>query len=297
MPTTRAVTDSQVKEAVRDWWAASPMTYGTVHGQAAYRRQDGLIDSVTLGSREFFENVDRTFYAWCRGLHGEAGPFSNIFPYTRYRGKKVLEVGCGMGTMAMNWALQGADVTAVDLNPVAVRQTQRRFEIFGLQGRIQETDARHLPFEDQEFDYAYSWGVLYHSPDMKRSAQELIRVLKPGGDFGVMFDNRRSVYYWYLVRYLEGFLHLESKFLDPLELASRYTDGFREEGNPYTWPITPREAIHLFSPYSHNVKVDVGGNVEYPFPHSIRRHLPKRLRQAWSDRFGWTMWVTGTRTA
>ena len=54
---------------------------------------------------------------------------TGIFPYDRYRGGRVLEVGCGMGTMASIWAREGAHVTAVDLNVTAVEQTRRRFEL------------------------------------------------------------------------------------------------------------------------------------------------------------------------
>jgi 2-polyprenyl-3-methyl-5-hydroxy-6-metoxy-1,4-benzoquinol methylase len=52
-------------------------------------------------------------------LHNEAGPFGAIFPYAAMRQRKVLEIGCGMGSMAMNWAKHGADVSAIDLNPGA----------------------------------------------------------------------------------------------------------------------------------------------------------------------------------
>ncbi len=62
----------------------------------------------------------------------------------------------------MNWAKQGAHVTAVDLNPVAIAQTKRRFELLGLRGDIREMDANSLQFDDASFDYVYSWGVLHH---------------------------------------------------------------------------------------------------------------------------------------
>ena len=53
-----------------------------------------------------------------------------------------------------------------------------------------------------------------------------------------MLYHRRSLLHWYLTEYVEGFLHYERRFLDPLELASRYGDAAREEGNPHTWPVT-----------------------------------------------------------
>ena len=174
------------KQDIRDWWSTNPMTYGQDHGHAAYA--DGKYE---FGERTFFERVDREFYSWNVPLHA-ARPFDQLFPYETYVGKPVLEIGCGMGTMAMNWAKNGAKVTAVDLNSVAVEQTSRRFKVFELEGTICQSDANNLPFASESFDYVYSWGVLHHSPNLERSLSELIRVLVPGGQFGIMLYNRRT---------------------------------------------------------------------------------------------------------
>src|SRR5687767_14338510 len=96
---------------VQRWWTENPMTYGSVHGTTTY--EDGHLEP---GTREFFERLDREFYSWNVPLH-DRRPFDRLFPYEAYAGKRVLEVGCGLGTMAMNWAKAGAAVTAVDLNP------------------------------------------------------------------------------------------------------------------------------------------------------------------------------------
>ena len=153
-----------IKEEIRDWWAAAPMTYGEVHGDADYVRPDGTVEQVDIGTRRFFELADERFYSWNKPLHEGGVPFSGIFDYPRYAGKKVIEVGCGMGCMAMNWAARGARMTAVDLNPVAVQQTEKRFKAFGLEGTFMEADGEHLPFDDNSFDYAYSWGVPASQP-------------------------------------------------------------------------------------------------------------------------------------
>src|SRR5579872_2555143 len=221
-----------VKNDVERWWAENPMTYGRTHGQTDYREAE---QQPQRGTLEFFQNVDAAFYAWNASLHSADGRFAKLFPYHRYAGRRVLEIGCGMGTMAMNWALRGAEITAVDLNPTSIEQTKSRFALMGLSGHIQQADANVLPLEDASFDYVYSWGVLHHSPNLQMSMRELLRVLRPGGEFGVMLYSRHSVLYWYSIRLLEGFLHGESLFLDELGLASRYTDAGADEGNPHTW--------------------------------------------------------------
>src|SRR2546423_15727 len=107
--------ETRSKQPIENWWAAFPMTYGHHHGTPQYEGQGGAED-YPLGSREFFERVDQTFYSWNVPLHDQSGKFSRIFPYAKYRDKQVLEIGCGMGTMAMNWASHGAHITAADLN-------------------------------------------------------------------------------------------------------------------------------------------------------------------------------------
>lgn len=289
-----------LKSDIRDWWASNPMTYGAEHGVTEYGRPDGTVERVEIGSRRFFELADETFYGWNAPLHTEAGRFGRIFDYGRYRGGRVLEVGCGMGCMAMNWALQGAQVSAVDLNPVAVRQTTARFAAFRLEGDIKEADGETLPFADESFDFVYSWGVLHHTPGMRHALAELHRVLKPGGRVGVMLYNRRSLLYWYVMWYLEGIVNLESKFLTPLELASRYSDGDRRDGNPHTWPVTRREVRQDLMAQFAALEIETFGTdvpwiLDHWFPELGSRLLPRPLIAAVARRWGWSLWITGEK--
>ena len=285
-----------IKDQVKQWWAGNPQTYGDTHGQAVYGGK-----AVEPGSLEFYEQVDRKFYSWNRSLHG-AAPFDRLFPYSDYpRGSRVLEIGCGMGTMAMNWAKRGVQMTAVDLNPVAVERTRRRFELMLLDGDIHPEDGNLLSFADNAFDYVYSWGVLHHSPNLEQSVAEMMRVLRPGGGFGIMLYNRRSLLYGYMTRYLEGFLHGEARHLAPLALASRYADGGFEEGNPHTWPVTRNELLAMFSPKARDVKVRVLGTeldslFRLMLP-GVGLLVPRIVAKAWARRWGWSLWAWGHRDA
>ncbi len=289
----------EIKEAIRRWWADFPMTYGDEHGNTDYRQGAGSA-GVPLGSREFFENADATFYRWNEPLHTGDAKFGKLFDYPAYHGKRVLEVGCGMGCMAMNWARQGARVTALDLNPVAVAQTSRRFDLFGLEGDIREVDGESLPFADATFDYVYSWGVLHHTPGTERAVAELHRVLKPGGAVGVMLYNRQSLLYRFIVRWQEGFVNLERRWLDERALASRYSDGDRREGNPHTWPVT-RDEIRdvLFRDFADVRTVVLGTDV----PNVLNawgnelgtKGMPKPAVAALARRWGWSLWTTAMK--
>jgi ubiquinone/menaquinone biosynthesis C-methylase UbiE len=283
------------KKDIQNWWAENPMTYGETHGQTIFKEH-----TFQMGTREFFDRIDQEFYRWNTPLHHQK-PFDKLFPYDLYQDKNVLEIGCGLGTMLMNWAKNGALCTAVDLNPTSIEQSKKRFELLDLTADIRLEDANKLPFEDHSFDYVWSWGVLHHSPNIELSIKELFRVLKPGGGFGIMLYNRQSFYQWYMTDYVEGFLHRESTFLKPLELNSRYGDGHREEGNPYTWPVTQKEGLNLLKPFSNDARVQILGTdldcVLRLMMLGINSFMPKFILKALARRWGWSLWFYGTKNS
>lgn len=282
-----------IKANIQNWWATNPMTYGATHGQTTY--EDG---AMQMGTQQFFDRLDQEFYSWNKPLHDQK-PFDRIFPYAQFKGQEVLEIGCGLGTMLMNWARNGAICTGVDLNPTSIAQTQQRFRLHDLQADISLQDANNLPFANSKFAYVYSWGVLHHSPNLELSIHEMLRVLKPGGSFGIMLYNRASLYQWYMTDYIEGFLHNENRFLNPLELNSRYGDGHREEGNPHTWPITKSEGLAMLSPFAKDAQVKILGTdldsvLKFMLP-GVSQHIPKPIIKALARRWGWSLWFYGTK--
>jgi len=118
-------------------------------------------------------------------------PFAD-FPSAR--GRRVLEIGVGLGADHQRFAESGALLSGIDLTERAVEHTQRRLALFGLSSELAVGDAERLSFGDNTFDIVYSWGVLHHSPDTPRAVSEVHRVLKPGGKALIM------VYYkWSMV--------------------------------------------------------------------------------------------------
>jgi SAM-dependent methyltransferase len=299
-PEQTSVTQHTSPPEVRQWWTDNPMTYGVEHGTSSYVRPDGSQQAVAFGSDQFFAQADDVFYRWNPALHPGGRPFSKIFDYDAYVGQNVLEVGCGMGCMAMNWGQQGAKLVAVDLNPVAVTTAQLRFRRRDLAVPVAQVDAQNLSFADGSFAFVYSWGVLHHSPRLRRSLREVHRVLRPGGSAGVMLYHRRSLLYRWMVKWNEGFLGLEDHFLDELALASRYSDGDRQEGNPHTWPITIKEIQEdLFTDFEElTVEVlgtDIPDILDSWFPKLGSRLLPRAVLDALSRRFGWSLWIVAKK--
>lgn len=108
------------------------------------------------------------------------------------RGRRVLEIGVGMGADLLRWARAGADVTGVDLTHRAVAVTIDRLAREDLSADVRVADAEALPFADGEFDLVWSWGVLHHTPRTDTAILEACRVLRPGGRLKVMLYHRRS---------------------------------------------------------------------------------------------------------
>jgi len=124
----------------------------------------------------------------------ELEPYIRSFAdFERTRGKKVLEIGVGLGADHEQFARAGAELVGLDLTYRAVAHTRGRFERAGLVASLGVGDAESLPFADSVFDLVYSWGVIHHSPDTGRAVDEIWRVLRPGGIARVMIYHRYSV--------------------------------------------------------------------------------------------------------
>jgi ubiquinone/menaquinone biosynthesis C-methylase UbiE len=114
--------------------------------------------------------------------------------FPRYHGKKMLEVGVGMGTDFLQWVRSGAEAYGIDLTPEGVRHTLTRLELYGLTAKeVRVADAESLPYSDNMFDLVYAWGVIHHSPNTEKALAEIVRVLKPGGTAKIMVYNRHSL--------------------------------------------------------------------------------------------------------
>jgi len=249
-----------------EWWEQNPMTYDwerTLHLQP--------------GTREWFEEIDRRFLEsayFARSADGN--PFGRFLRPNQIAGKKVLEVGCGMGTHASLLARAEADLTAIDLTDRAVATTRRRFELFGLPGQIEQADAEHLPFDDDSFDVVWSWGVIHHSSRTEKCVAEIARVLRDGGRLLLMVYYRPSLVYYLNCGLIRG-IFFGQLLRKPLQkIYEDSSDGF------YARVFDRAELRELLSPYFHDIELNVVGLKAELFP-IPRTRFKKMLEHATPD--------------
>ena len=100
-------------------------------------------------------------------------------------GHRVLEIGCGTGSLLLAVARRqpGVEVIGIDPDPGALRRTRRKADRAGLPIRVERAFAGELPFPDGSIDRILSSFMLHHldEDEKPRAVREIRRVLRPGG--------------------------------------------------------------------------------------------------------------------
>jgi SAM-dependent methyltransferase len=143
------------------------------------------ITTHPVGSRGFFDDLDQYHFEKLHHL-------LRLVQFDGYRGRSVLEVGCGAGVDLARFARGGATVTGVDLSPSAIELARANFGQQGLSGDLRVADGEHLPFPEASFDLVFAHGVVQYTADPRRLVEEVRRVVKPGGEAVFQVYNRVS---------------------------------------------------------------------------------------------------------
>jgi len=243
-----------------------------------------------VGSREYFDEVEARKY--------RVEPHIPAFAeFERWKGKKVLEIGCGIGTDTIRFARAGARVTAVDLSEESLAVAKRRAGVFGLEDRISfhRVDAERLsevvPVET--YDLIYSFGVIHHTPHPENAVREIRKYMGPQSVLKMMVYHRHSYkVLWILLAFGNGaFWKLD-------ELIARHSEA--QTGCPVTYSYSRRSVRDLLK----GLTVESAG-VEHIFPYRIAeykryeykktwlfRRMPASLFRFLERRWGWHLCVT-----
>jgi 2-polyprenyl-3-methyl-5-hydroxy-6-metoxy-1,4-benzoquinol methylase len=246
-----------------------------------------------VGSKEYFDEVEARKYL----VEPHVPAFAE---FDRWTGKRVLEVGCGIGTDSINFARAGASLTAVDLSGESLRVAAQRAEVLGVADRIRFVQANAEELTDvlgtESYDLVYSFGVIHHTPHPERALSAMRQLAAPGGTLKLMVYHRRSWKVFWIVAAEGG-----GRFWNTDELVAEHSEA--QTGCPVTFTYTRREARELVE--RNGFRVD-HVSVDHVFPYRVRdyveyryvkkphfRWMPEPLFRAFERRFGWHLLVTG----
>ena len=139
-----------------------------------------------VGTKAFFEDLDDYRFDKLHYL-------PQLVDFSSFRGQRLLEVGCGIGTDLVRFAKGGARVTGVDLAQTAIDLARKNFELNGVTAdELRVANGEALPYADASFDVVYGHGVIQYTANAPQLIREMHRVLKPGGTGIFMVYNRVS---------------------------------------------------------------------------------------------------------
>ena len=139
-----------------------------------------------VGTRRFFDDLDEYRFDKLRYL-------PQLVDFSAFRGQRLLEVGCGIGTDLLRFARGGARVTGIDLSKTAIGLAEQNFALHGeTPEELRVANGEALPYADAAFDVVYGHGVIQYTANPARLVTECARVLRPGGTGIFMVYNRVS---------------------------------------------------------------------------------------------------------
>lgn len=230
-----------------------------------------------LGSREYFDEVEHRKHFVEHHIPGFA-------QFERWNGKRVLEVGCGIGTAAVNFARFGADYTGVELSQASLDLARQRFDVYGLKGRLALCNAEELSrhVESNYYDLVYSFGVIHHSPNQRAIVKEIRKVICDDGEFRCMLYAKNS---WKDIMIEAGFDQPEAQRGCPY--ATTYTLEMVHDLYNDLFEVVSSNQAHIF-PYV----VEKYVNYEYELQPWFKA-MPPEMFAALERRLGWHMLIVG----
>jgi ubiquinone/menaquinone biosynthesis C-methylase UbiE len=233
--------------------------------------------SQPIGTKEYFDEVEKRKYFVEPHIPGFA-------QFERWKGKRVLEIGCGIGTDTINFARAGALVTAVDLSDESLKLAKQRAKVFGLDDKIifYQANAEELtsrvPVE--AYHLVYSFGVIHHTPNPRSAIAQIKHYMGPSSELRIMLYAKNS---WKNIMIEAG--------LDQPEAQS---------GCPVALTFTPHDVRDLLDGF-HVLEM----KQDHIFPFVIEKYvkyeyeivpwfsaMPKDMFVALEKSLGWHMLIT-----
>ena len=248
-------------EQVKDYWNNRPCN---IHHS-----------NKEIGTKEYFKEVSLRKY--------KVEPhILNFADFKNWKNKDVLEVGCGIGTSAHLFIINGANYKGIDLSKKSIELAKKRIKLFNLKGEIEEADIENYSNE-KKYDLIYSFGVLHHTPDTKKAVKNIYNLLKEDGTFKLMLYSKNS---WKYFRIKDKLDQYEAQSGVPI--ADVYT-----KEDVYNL-LRDFKNIDIKQEHIFSYKIPEYKNYEY-VKEDYFEMMPENLFKCLENNLGWHLCITCNR--
>jgi len=227
-----------------------------------------------IGTIEYFlENEKRRYFVEPHII--------NFAEFDKYNGKKVLEIGCGIGVDGVNFARNGADYSTIDLSGKSLEIAKLNFQVNNLNANFYQGNSEYL--EDyiplQKFDLIYSFGVIHHSAYPAKILESVKKYMHKDTEFKLMLYARNS---WKYIMMECGYEQMEAQ--EGVPKGETYT---KEEAKSFLsdFEIIEFNQHHIF-PY----KIDKYIQYEYEIQPWFKT-MPSKMFAALNEHLGWHLLI------
>ncbi|MGH2537613.1 MAG: class I SAM-dependent methyltransferase [Candidatus Promineifilaceae bacterium] len=198
-----------------------------------------------------------------------ADGFAHLRPVA---GQRLLEIGCGEGKETLALAGRGLRLIASDLSPAQLERARRRLAaaLPGAAVQFLQANGEELPFGPGAFELVYAKAVLHHI-DLAQAAEEIFRLLRPGGRAAVAEPLAHHPLFWLARRLTPGWRSQDEHPLTYAELA-RFGRRF---------PASEVRAYFLFAPLAYPLRALAGGEGLFRWLHARLGRLDRWLLRRW----------------
>lgn len=202
---------------------------------------------ITQFSRESLRRFDAMYLSYYPYL-------TDYVARESLKGKRVLEIGLGFGTLSQLLVSRGCEYHGVDIAPNPVAMVRARLSLMGIdpENRVREGSALAIPYPDEAFDFVYSIGCLHHTGDLTRAIAEVHRLLVPGGKAIIMLYHKHSLRRLVRIPILTAQQWWTRRLPgdSSRRIRAMYDVNMNGEAAPHTDYVSRREVRRLFSSFS-----------------------------------------------